>query len=99
MVSKGEMLQYMHLPFSTSTPSVPNYNLVRLCSKSNLFYFDQASRKMYWLLQHQISSIEFSMKYILIVHLFELVGADTFSTNSVKVSEFWLKDKARLLSF
>lgn len=51
--------------------------------KSNFFYFDQVYKKekksTAQHLQHQISIINFSTKYVLIVYLFELVDGNIFS--------------------
>jgi hypothetical protein len=46
-------------------------------SRSNFSNFDQIYR-MNQHLQHETSFLKFSMKYVLIVHLFELVHGNTF---------------------
>ena len=59
------------------------------CSAS-VHPFGHVYGKCIWHLEHQICLTKFSMKYVLIEHLFELVNVNTFLDNLVKFRELCL---------
>ena len=74
------------LTMITGYPSVQNYRSIFVLSQTSLTSIE-VYKKIHQHLQQQISFIMFPMKYVLTVHLFELVDVNIFSKNLVKVRE------------
>jgi len=48
------------------------------CAKSNFSNFDRVYNKMYQHMRHQFSFIKFTIKYVLISHIFSIMGVNIF---------------------
>lgn len=84
--------------WNDGVPSVPNYRSLWFVLNQISLTLTKFIEKKHQHLQHQISLIKSTMKYVLIGHLFGAVDV-TFSINLVKVRNVWLRTKPNWPTF